>query len=124
MTAGRTVSGASSLSRFSEAKPLRGSAGRHPVLMSQADQRPEKMAHMTHVSELDQALEEAQRVARMSQNDRLDGKLGDPAENAALRLLTAAGLDYTDAARLVSATFWAGWHQGWGTGYDHTRKTP
>jgi hypothetical protein len=80
------------------------------------------MAHMTDVSELDRALEEAQRVARMSQDDRLDGRLGDLAENAALRLLTAAGLDYTDAARLVSATFWAGWHQGWGTGYNGARK--
>lgn len=75
-----------------------------------------------NVSRLDQALEEAQRVARMDSKDRLDGKLGEPAENAVLRLMTEAGLDYADGLRLVSAIRWDGWNQGWGQGFSHVRK--
>lgn len=65
------------------------------------------------VSELDKALEEAQLVARMPIKDRLDGLLGDQAESAALRVMAAAGMAYTDAIRLVSAIHWAGWNQAW-----------
>lgn len=75
------------------------------------------------MSELDKALEQAQRTARQPSQDRLDGKLGDEAESAVLRLLTASGLDYTDAARLVSSVHWAGWHDGWSRGHDGARKT-
>jgi hypothetical protein len=79
---------------------------------------------MRDVSSLDKALEAAQNVARRPVNDRLDGRLGSDAEEAVTRLMCEAGLSYVDAARVVSAVFWAGWHQGWTQGRnDGDRKT-
>jgi hypothetical protein len=75
------------------------------------------------MNELDKALEEAQRVARRPSEDRLDGRLGDEAENAAARLMSAAGLSYTDAIRLVSALYWAGWNQGWTQARDKSEES-
>lgn len=69
-----------------------------------------------NVSPLDQALEEAQRAARRPDTDRLNGRLGAESENAALRLMTEAGLGYADAYRIVSGIYWAGWSQGYTTG--------
>lgn len=68
---------------------------------------------MQDVSNLDKALEEAQRVARLSSKDRLDGATGPAAEDAAVAVLMQAGMTIVDAGRLVSAIFWGGWHQGY-----------
>lgn len=74
------------------------------------------------MSRLHDAQENAQRVARLPINDRLDGRLGPDAEEAAVRLMTEAGLTYVDASRVVSAVFWAGWHQGWTQGREEPNK--
>ena len=75
----------------------------------------------------DPTLAEAQRVAGLSQTDRLDGKHGEEAREAILRLLEATGLDYADALKLMSAVEWGKWNEGWRSGYDgalnRTHKT-
>lgn len=68
------------------------------------------------VSPMDKALEEAQFAARRPDTDRLNGRLGAESENAALRLMTEAGLTFADAYRLLSGVYWAGWAQGYTTG--------
>lgn len=75
------------------------------------------------MSNLSKSLDLAHEVARQPVQDRLDGKLGQAAEDAAARLMSAAGLSYVDASRLVSAIHWAGWNAGFTAGRTPTEKT-
>lgn len=77
---------------------------------------------MRDVSNLDKALEEAQRVARLPSRDRLDGVTGPAAEDAAVAVLLEAGMTAADAGRIVSAIFWGGWQQGCTAGITLARK--
>lgn len=78
---------------------------------------------MRDVSRLDKALEAAQGVARRPETDRLNGRLGEEAQTAALALMTEAGLTYADAYRVVDSLWWAGWAQGRSSGWNDALKT-
>lgn len=66
-------------------------------------------------------LDEARRIAGQPMSDRLEGKQGEEAYNAVLRLLEEAGLDYAEALRLMAARDWQKWNEGWTIGY-HASK--
>lgn len=66
-------------------------------------------------------LAEAQRIARQSVTDRLDGKQAEEAASVILRLLEDGGLDYIDGLRLLAAVQWERWSAGWQAGYASDR---
>jgi hypothetical protein len=70
------------------------------------------MPEITHI------LDEARRIAGQPVGDRTEGKQGSEAEDVLVRLAEAAGLDYVEALRLMSAVQWHHWGNGWAAGYE------
>jgi hypothetical protein len=66
-------------------------------------------------------LKQAQALAGMDMDDRLDGKLPAGGEDVLIRLLETAGLCYGEATSILEVYGWKRWHAGWKAGYASGR---